>query len=410
MDRLNCFKKHIIFCRIPALAAFFLLFGLNSCIESFEIPTNTEFDNVLIIEASVTDVMGTQRISLTRTSPLGTTEIVPEQNAIVEVRASDGSTFSFQETAPGIYNSVDDFAAVEGISYSLNITSTDGNTYSSTSEALAGSAELEEVIARRIINDDNVEGIEIVVNALDEAGQATFFRYSFEETYLIIAPFWRSLEAFVVSENPPEVDLRPRSQEEQFCYGTNISQTSVLFSTTDLEENRVSELPIHFLAKDDYFIAHRYSILVKQNVQSEEAFRYYQTLRELSGQENLLSQQQPGFLAGNILVNGNSSRLATGYFEVVSQTEKRIFFDYEDFFPPAPTPEYAVGCDVFLTPLLPIDEFGNSQLILDIQNENLEFVNDNLGNPSNPPDPGRPFIMVPRICGDCTVLGSNIRP
>ena len=67
-------------------------------------------------------------------------------------------------------------------------------------------------------------------------------------------------------------------------------------------------------------------------MQSEEAFRYFQTLRELSGQENVLSQQQPGFLAGNILVNGSSSRQATGYFEVVSQTEKRIFFNYEDIF------------------------------------------------------------------------------
>ena len=349
--------------------------------------------------------MGPLRISLTRTSPLGSTEIVPEQNGTVQVQASDGNTFAFEETAPGIYDSVDDFAAVEGISYSLSIASTDGNTYSSTSEALAGSAELEEVIARRIINDDNIEGIEIVVNALDPTGEAKFFRYSFEETFLLITPWWNQFEAYVISQNPPLADIRPRRQEEQFCYGSSSSQTSVLFSTTTLDDTRVTELPIHFLAEDDYFIAHRYSILVKQNVQSEEAFRYFQTLRELSGQDNLLSQQQPGFLAGNILVNGDSSRQATGYFEVVSQTEKRIFFNYEDFFVLEGLPAWAVGCDNFFTPRLPLDRFGNSEVILAIENESLEFYSD---YPAM--TPGEPFLMVPRICGDCTVLGSNIKP
>ncbi|MEL6304105.1 MAG: DUF4249 domain-containing protein [Bacteroidota bacterium] len=394
---------------VSILAWSFLLFTWG-CVDPFPIPTDEGFDNVLIVEGTLTNIESTQEISLTRTAPLGTAEVVGEQAANVTVRLGNGSSFAFQEVAPGRYQSVETFAATEGNTYTLEVVSTDGNTYTSTAQSLPPTAPLDEVVARRIINDDDIEGVEIIVNTTDPSGQANYFRYTFEETYLIVAPFWRPLEAFVVSENPPEVDLRPRSQEEQFCYGTNISQTSILFSTTDLGKARVSELPIHFLAKDDYFIAHRYSVLVKQSVQSEEAFQYYQTLRELSGQENLLSQQQPGFLAGNILVNGSSSRLVTGYFEVVSQTEKRIFFDFEDFFPPAATPAYAVGCDVFLTPLLPIDEFGNSELILAIQTETLEYLNDNVLNPFDPPDPNRPFEMVPRICGDCTVLGSNIKP
>ncbi|MEO0505223.1 MAG: DUF4249 domain-containing protein [Bacteroidota bacterium] len=407
MDRIRKHINYWLWARRAMLSVFTL--GMVSCVESFEIPTNTAFDNVLIVEGSITNAMGTQRISLTRTGPLGTTEVTPEQNATVQILASNGSTFSFQESQPGIYESNDAFAATEGVSYSLSIASTDGNVYTSTPQTISGTAELEEVVARRIVNDDNIEGVEIVVNASDPTGQAKFFRYSFEETYLIIAPRWNQFEAFVVSQNPPEVDIKPRTQEELFCYGTNVSQTSTLFSTAEQSGSRIEELPVHFLAKDDYFIAHRYSILVKQNVQSEAAFRYYQTLRELSGQENLLSQQQPGFLAGNILVNGNSSRVATGYFEIVSQTEKRIFFDFEDLFDPVGIPAYAVGCDNFLEPFLPIDEFGNSQLILDIESGNLEFFNDNF-LPSGAPDLERPFKMVPRICGDCTVLGSNIKP
>ncbi|MEO1487646.1 MAG: DUF4249 domain-containing protein [Bacteroidota bacterium] len=394
--------------RISILAWSLLIF-LWGCVDPFPIPVNEDFDNVLIVEGTLTNIESTQEISLTRTAPLGTAEVVGEQAANVTVRLGNGNSFAFQEVAPGRYQSVETFAATEGNTYTLEVISADGNTYTSTAQTLPPTAPLDEVVARRIINDDGIEGVEIVVNALDETGQAQFFRYTFEETYLIIAPRWNQFEGFVVSQNPPEVDIKPRTQEEQFCYGTNVSQTSTLFTTLGLDASVVSELPIHFLAKDDYFVAHRYSILVKQNVQSEEAFNYYQTLRELSGQENLLSQQQPGFLAGNILVNGNSTREATGYFELVSQSEQRIFFDFEDLFEPVGTPAYAVGCDVFLKPFLPIDEFGNSQLILEIENETSEYLTDNTLE-SGAIDPERPFEMVPRICGDCTVLGSNVKP
>ena len=40
----------------------------DGCVETFEIPTASEFQNVLIVEATITDVFGVQEIKLSRTA------------------------------------------------------------------------------------------------------------------------------------------------------------------------------------------------------------------------------------------------------------------------------------------------------------------------------------------------------
>nr|WP_299070601.1 DUF4249 domain-containing protein [uncultured Allomuricauda sp.] len=380
-----------------------VLFCANSCVEPFEISPQT-FDDVLIVEATLTNEGKTQVISLSRTGILGSIEPVSEVGADVIVTVDSNTIQRFIESEPGIYKSEFEFAALPNNTYQLMINTTDGNSYSSSMEVLSSETVIDEVMARKIINDDGIEGIEITVNSFDPSGQSNYYRYSYEETYKIIAPQWNQFEAYVISEDPPLADIRLRSQEELICYGSSNSSTSILFSTTSLTEDRVSEFPIRFIERSDFIIAHRYSILVRQMVQSEKAFDFYEKLRALSSQGNLLSQSQPGFLIGNIFPDGQTTKAVTGYFEVSSVSSKRIFFDFEDFFDDNSIPSYIVGCDQLFTPSLDIDRFGNSELILAIQNNSLEFFNDNV-----PAIPG-PFIMVPRICGDCTVIGSNVVP
>ncbi len=395
-------KKKIFF----AITLFLIV--VSGCVEPFEISPQT-FDDVLIVEATLTNEEKTQVISLSRTGILGSTEPIWEEGADVIIIQDSNSTLRFLETQPGIYESESEFAALPTSSYQLSITTRDGDSYTSSQENLPSSAVIDDVIARKITNDDGIEGIEIFVNSFDATGQSKFYRYSYEETYKIIAPLWNQFEAFVVSENPPSVDIRLRPQEELICYGNNASSTSILFSTTTLNEDRVSELPIRFIEKSDFIIANRYSILVKQIVQTEQAFQFYEKLRELSSQGNLLSQSQPGFLIGNVFPDQETSKSVTGYFDVSSVSTKRLFFNFEDFFEDD-QPSYIVNCESISIPDLEQDQFGNSALILAIQNETLEYFNDNVDLTGNTPPGEGPFQMVPRICGDCTTIGSNEIP
>ena len=211
-----------------------------------------------------------------------------------------------------------------------------------------------------------------------------------------------------MTENPPNVGIRRRQQEELICYGVSRSTEILQFTTEGLVSNAVIDFPLRFLEKRNPFIAHRYSILVKQFSISPEAYRYYRTLRELSGQGNLLSQQQPGFLPGNVIAEDGNIGDVSGYFCIASLSERRIFFDYDDFYDGVNIlPAYPADCnDTFVAPVL-VDEFGNSPLIEAVQNESYEFLTRNAGFDSTQ---FGGYIMVPRICGDCTVLGSNVPP
>src|SRR5690606_42150068 len=69
-----------------------------------------------------------------------------------------------------------------------------------------------------------------------------------------------------------EVLITPREPEE-ICYSTEYSTGINQTATTELNENRVFRFPVKYLSKLDPKIQTRYSILVKQYVQSVEGDR-----------------------------------------------------------------------------------------------------------------------------------------
>ncbi len=377
---------------------------LMACVEPFELSVDN-FEEVLIVEATITNSTDNHTVKISTTSVLGSSGTVAVENATVWVMEDD-RMLSFSETSPGEYRSEIAFQAVPNADYQLFIQTDSGVTLTSEKVRLSTESSIGSVIADKIINEDGIEGMNITVNSFDPTGESRYYRYSFEETYKIVAPRWSRFETYVVSEDPVVVDIRLRPREEQVCFRTLNSSKSLLFETTNQAEDRVASLPIRFIERSDYIIAHRYSILVKQFVQTREAFEYYNTLQRLSSQENLLSQNQPGFVLGNITADQNNTKV-TGYFDIAAVGTERIFFNYDDFFDDITEPNYAVGCDVFLYPLVAEDQFGNSPLVVAIENENLEFFND---NPPPRPNNQGPFVMVPTICGDCNIIGTNVVP
>jgi hypothetical protein len=140
--------------------------------------------------------------------------------------------------------------------------------------------------------------------------------------------------------------------------------------------------------------------LVKQYVQSQEAYAFYRTLNDLSGSESILSQNQPGFINGNVFSSDNANEKVIGFFEVSSVSSKRIFINRDDFdLIDYTSPPYEVECEEIAPPL--------NQLLETIQSGNLIFYYNNNGIPRLP---GGPYVMVPSKCGDCTKIGTNIVP
>ncbi|AFL82406.1 hypothetical protein Aeqsu_2966 [Aequorivita sublithincola DSM 14238] len=319
-----------------------------SCTEPYEIET-VIYENVLVVESTITDEMKPQIVKLSRTSPLENVDVLLESNATVHVSSSDGQNYEFYwNNDLGYYVSYNPFNAQPNISYTLSINTADGKNYTSSPVVLPPRVEMEQIYAETITDpNQKKDGVQVLVNTTDPTGNSKYFRYEYEETYKIVAPNPTKYYTQIIDYNPDEgtykIILSPRIPEE-ICYSTEISTGITQASTSDFSENKVFRFPVRYLSKLDSKIQTRYSLLVKQYVQSVEAFTFYKIIKDLGSIQSLLSQGQPGYASGNMVSETNPEEKVLGFFEASSMTSKRIYFNYDDF--GFKKPPYFVECEI----------------------------------------------------------------
>ena len=376
----------------------------NSCIKEIGFSTES-FESALVIDATITNELKNQEIILSRTYKFEENGPLPEEGAVVKI-IGNGIAYLFEEVAPGKYLSQNMFRAVSNIDYELNIVTFNGRSYASNKLQLTQETQIDDLYAERETNDDGVNGMSIYIDSFDPTASSKFYRYEYEETYKIVAPNWVPLDLVVVNDVYPdcEVTFADRGIDQQICYNTVLSQNINQMITENLTEDRVSRHSIRFLRSDDYIISHRYSILVRQFVQSAEAYSFTSTLGEFSGSGSLFSQTQPGFFAGNIFSEANAEEKVIGFFEVSSVDSKRIYFNYSDYYPSEDLPPYVTACVEF-APKLFNSNGSCGSLITGLLYDGYKYVGENDYNNN-----GGPHSVVIRPCGDCTALGSGLAP
>jgi len=376
-----------------------ILFITSSCIEEFNAAT-TEFEDVIVIEASLNDQLTFQKVLLSRTYKIDESQNqqVKESGANVRI-VSNATTYTFSETSSGTYTSDIQFRAEINTDYQLLITTQSGREYQSeVTQLRSETSNIENIYAVREVNDDGVEGISIYLDSYDPSGNSRYYTFDFQETYQIVAPFWKSEEVVVINKSPFQIIVRDRTEEARFCYSTNISNGRLVTNTNLSDEDRVSRFLIRFIPNDDIRVNSRYSILVKQYVNTEQAYSFQETTNELSSLGSLFSPVQPGFVAGNIVSANNSNEKVIGFFEVSAVREQRIFVNRIDLIDELYNNWGGEECRAI--ELEEIPEPGFRELL--IQDRILGFLFD-------PPSPF-PVQVVYKPCGDCRVWGSNIKP
>lgn len=387
---------------------FSLLIFQIGCTESYEIET-IAYERVLVVESTITNEMRPQVVKISRTSSLENPQVLIENNATVTVSGNNGDIFNFsQESETGFYISDQAFSAQPNVAYTLEIKTEDGKNYKSSAVILPQSVEMDEVYAERVEDlNDNKDGVQVLVNTEDETGKAKYFRYESEETYKITAPNPSSFTSEIINYNSStgtyEVVLTPREPEE-ICYSTELSTGILQTTTTELNENRVFRFPVRYLSKLDAKIQTRYSILVKQYVQSVEAYTFYKIVNELGSVESLLSQGQPGYVAGNMVSEENPDEKVLGFFEASSMTSKRIYFNYEDF--GLEKPPYFIDCEQLLLDYNDATILDNDPDEREALYNSLTFYDYEVLSLTQ----GTKYLIVQQQCSVCTSFSSNVKP
>jgi hypothetical protein len=377
---------------------------ITNCIEPIDLKTIT-YEDFLVVEATITNEFKTQEVRLSRTFEIDNNVAKTESNASVVVSDSEQINYPFVETSPGVYTSSNPFSATENQSYTLHITTTDGRNYTSTTEKLTAITEIQQLTTKTETTAETVAGVRIYVESFNENNTANYYRYEFEETYKIAPPYSSKNELKIISDiRPFSVEIQEKNYEDEICYKTQYSKNILQTETASLSEDRVN-FGVRFIANTDFIISTRYSILVKQYVQNFNAYNYYKTLNTLASSETVFTQTQPGFIAGNVISETDSNEKVIGFFEVSSVSEKRIFFNHEDVFT-APIPDFVANCD-FVAPII-FDSYTQDSPLINL-------LKDNTHNYYRENDLGLSYLegsylLIPKICGDCRALGSNIKP
>ncbi|TYC12012.1 DUF4249 domain-containing protein [Bizionia gelidisalsuginis] len=398
----------------------FLLLMLYLCFNcTDEIPLETEsFEDILVVEATLTNALGYQEIKLSRTYLLEGSTQNPEANATVHIQDDMSNNYSFTPNDKGIYVSDVEFEALPDTNYVLFITTSNGEQYQSSEAKLTPTATIDNLYVQESPETDKIE---VLVDSNNETSDAQYFRYEYEETFKIEVPYYSNYNAVITNivgyaGQEFDIELVLKEENEKTCYTTNRSKSILQTSTNRLENNIVEKFPIRTINKDNSLLRERYSIKVKQYVQSQEAYNFYKTVNDLISSESLLSESQPGFASGNLSAVNNPAEKVMGFFEVASVSSQRIYFNYEDL--NIARPDYPYDCDLRL-----------DATSLYSTNKNHLQLNYNLAGGGQLPNQRLllytllvdgdyykyysgdiVYYIVSPECGDCTAFSSNIKP
>ncbi|WP_317048064.1 DUF4249 domain-containing protein [Flavobacterium sp. HTF] len=370
---------------------------LNGCTETYPLLTNN-YEEIVIVETTITNELKNHEIKLTKTSKFEDEDIEPETGAKVFITDNAGNQYDFEEDSES-YISTTPFQALPDRKYQLHITTEDGRSFESSQETLTAVNPIESITPAVEIKD-KVNGIAIRVNSFDSSNRSKYYRYKYEETYKVIAPKWTTTKA-TIGENATIV-LVPNSPTTRICYGNKKNAELLLDDTKNKSEDRVNFM-VRFIDAQDYITTTRYSILVTQYVESQQAYTYYAILKKMAGPGSIVSPTQPGVLLGNIKSVKNSGDKIVGYFDVASVSTERIYFNHSDLYPGEGAPPYIVDCKEFCYadyPFSPDPCTHNNSPFVDLQFGRITYFLQ-----------GAEYTYwVDAPCGDCTTIASNIKP
>lgn len=372
-----------------------------SCVEPFEFQTES-FEEALVVEARITNEFIQHEVKLAKTHRLEEDGPNVESGATVFVIDDLGIEYNFDELESGTYKAVDSFAIQAERSYQLNIRLGSGRSYKSTFEATPPVAKIDRVYGDRITNSAGFEGLSIFVDASNVQGDAQYFRYQYEETYKLIVPEWRPYDV-VVLVNGGGADcvlgtqLRP--QDQLICYVSPSRKNANVLNINSSNMTQVQRHSVRFLSDENYKMASRYSILVRQLVQTRDANAYFETLDNFAGTGDLFSQLQTGYIQGNVISEANPEERVIGFFEVSTLDEQRYFFNYVDFYSGELLPPYFVSCVALPPPARPSTKEQPCGYE-DIIDRKIVYLEESAGNPFPV------YTFVNRLCGDCTAVGT----
>jgi len=305
----------------------FALFLIAGCVKPFD-PPKLPIDNTLLVVDGMFIADDSSSFRLSRTRSLSDTALAaPVDNAVLRIESEQGEDFIFTNRGNGNYH-LDKNIVSLGSRYRLLITTSDGRDYASDNVEMRRSPEIDS------LQWDQQNDVFVYLNTHDVSNATRYYKWDFTET----SEYHTAFDSHLDFDGDSVIFIEPEDYRYT-CYNNFNSAGILIQSTSALSSDVISHQLITTVPNDNSQISVRYSILVRQYALTDEAYFYWNIVRQNSEQVGGLFDPQPAQLKSNIHSLTNPDELVLGYFSASSVTSKRLFIKNSDLTDRKPTVE-----------------------------------------------------------------------
>jgi uncharacterized protein DUF4249 len=314
---------------------------IGSCIDPLDLKIDEEV-NVLIVEGAITTKPGPYHIRLTRSAKYGSIFdgfLRPVQRARIVIRDSDGNNHKLTESpiGPGVYFTENSFRPVVGKSYTLLITTPNGNEYTSLPEKIYRASEilgLEAEFSKTPVGDNKfITGFDVYARFQDKPNEDNYYMWKNNGTFQI-----RTFPERYVARGAPGSPAVPMPKPCcAVCWVTErFADRSVqLFSDNNVDGNLVLA-PAAFIEDDGLRFGTKYLVRIEQHTLTREAFQFFKLLKDQTSINGDIFDPPPATLRGNMINLTNPDENVIGYFRASDVSVDSMFLTKEMLLAPSP--------------------------------------------------------------------------
>lgn len=304
--------------------------GINSCVDPYEVEIE-DGAQLLTVEGMITTEPGRHSIKLTRSDTYGSVFeglIRPVTLATVVVRDDLGNVTYLAEDSEskGNYLTPDDFAAIAGRSYSLQIQLQDGKVYTSLPETVGNPVPLGNVdyYSVEIPVEGELEpdsGVRFVVDVEDPGEENNFY-------------YWRTENAMFQLNARPDLHRdrqtgAPAPKECCFvCYlAEDVGNRSVFIANDDDFNGLTTRLTAMFIPDDGLRFITTFRMDLRQLTISAGAYRFLRLVKQQTEVSGSVFDPPPANIRGNMISLDDPDEVVLGYFMAAGETNERFYID-----------------------------------------------------------------------------------
>lgn len=298
------------------------------CIKPYQPNFKNDSVNKYVVQGMISSEEGWQEIDVSRSSAMYDVQYIPVEGCSVEIIDDQEQKFELFEYEPGKYKIwMTEEYLVAGRAYRVYIQTSDGVIIESDYDYMPTGPEVNDIyyeIEDIVTNnpEESMYGIQFYINLDGNMDQSRHYRWRLTETWEYHAAYPREFyyDGQVRAVIPPDYS-------QIVCYNTRLIDEIFTLSTKNFNANAVQDFPLNYVKNTTSRLAILYCLLIEQIALSEEAYQYWEQLKQNTSETGGLYSTQPIAVKGNLHNISNPDEEVLGFFQSSWLTKKRIFVD-----------------------------------------------------------------------------------